>query len=454
MTFVESETNPLPRAEGRGATDDPVVALRCAASGVELALPLGARRWILGSRGGADLELADPYVSGLHCVLERTGARAPLTVRDRGSRNGTFIDGIPVEHAPLRPGALLTVGRTVLVAVTARSRGRRTAYEQLRGADPALVAARDQAVRVAQTDCSVLIVGETGTGKELLARLIHERSRRQAQPMVAVNCGAIPHELIGSELFGHERGAFTGAATERDGFFVEADGGTLLLDELGELPRELQPHLLRALETRRIRRLGGASERAVDVRVVAATNQLDGLGTEASPLRLDLYHRVATVVLTLPPLRERKGDLPELVAELMAAHAPQFGTKVVGDAAWDTLYGYAAGGNVRELAHAVARAMAFGGAVLGPDDFLPPGQRLAATRRAARARPRRRRRAGRTRGLPPAPRRARPAAVRAPGARRHGRRAPALSVDPRRRGVSRHAEVDLRRQGPGLGHPA
>ncbi len=217
----------------------------------------------------------------------------------------------------------------------------------------------------------MLIVGETGTGKDLLARTIHEASRRASHAFVAVNCGAIPRELIGSELFGHDKGAFTGAHADRDGYFVEADGGTLFLDEIGELPLELQPNLLRALETRRVRRVGGSLERSVNVRIVAATNRVEGLGTEASRLRLDLDHRVATVVLALPPLRERMGDLPDLVASILDELSPEHGMRTLTEEAWLALGHYAWPGNVRELRHAVARAVALGEHELVARDFFP-----------------------------------------------------------------------------------
>jgi transcriptional regulator with GAF, ATPase, and Fis domain len=216
----------------------------------------------------------------------------------------------------------------------------------------------------------VLLVGETGTGKELFARAIHEASSRALGPCVAVNCGAIPAELAGSELFGHEKGAFTGALLERDGVFVQADGGTLFLDELGELPRLQQPHLLRALETRKVRRIGGQCERAVDLRLVSATNrpELDG---SASPLRPDLYHRVATVVIELPPLRARAGDIPRLVDSFLAELEPEFGARTLDPQALAALAGHLWPGNVRELRHAIHRAVALSGHQLRLEDLLP-----------------------------------------------------------------------------------
>ena len=369
----------------RARLREPVVALRLIATGRELPLDANVRRWVLGKAPTCDLVIDDPFVSGLHCTFERRAPDGPVIARDRSSRNGTFVNGVPIEAAALRPGSLVVVGRTAMVAVAASQRGKKSPFELLRGRDPAFVRAVADARRAAQTDCSILIVGETGTGKDLLARLIHETSPRATGRYVAVNCGAIPRELIGSELFGHEKGAFTGAVTDRDGYFVEACGGTLFLDELGELPVELQPHLLRVLENRLVRRVGGVVERPIDVRIVAATNQLEGLGTPESRLRLDLFHRVATVVVVLPPLRERRGDIRELVLGMMADLAPQFGDKQVTGAAWQMLDGYDWPGNVRELSHAVARAMALGGDLLGPRDFLPDLPILRAPKRTLRA---------------------------------------------------------------------
>jgi DNA-binding NtrC family response regulator len=366
MTFDESQTQ---EALAHGRRRGIVTGLR-ARNGTEYPLALHPRRWVVGSGPNCDVVIDDPYVSATHCVLERR-AGGSMHVRDRKSRNGTLIDGNLVEAAELQVGARLAVGRTMLVALAAPDASESGALSALRGRDPAFRATVEQAVKAAQTDCNVLIIGETGTGKDLLARVIHESSKRSTEAFVAVNCGGIPRELIGSELFGHEKGAFTGAHAERDGYFVEAHGGTLFLDEIGELPLELQPHLLRVLESRRVRRIGGPNERCVDVRIVAATNRLENLGTEASKLRLDLYHRLATVVLVLPPLRERMGDLAELVQGMLAELASEHGEKTVSDAAWKALAGNRWPGNVRELRHSVVRAVALGGDELEPEHFFP-----------------------------------------------------------------------------------
>ncbi len=213
----------------------------------------------------------------------------------------------------------------------------------------------------------------------MAASAIHELSGRAGATFIRVNCAAIPRDLVESELFGHEKGSFTGATAERDGVFVQADGGTLFLDELGELPMAQQPHLLRALETRRIKRVGGARERAVDIRLVAATNrlELDGAG---SPLRADVFHRVATIVIELPPLRARRADIPILVDSFLAELAPEFGTRVVPGHVLAALAEHDWPGNVRELRHAVHRATALSGQELRIEDLLPRRSSFAALR--------------------------------------------------------------------------
>ncbi|HEY3802724.1 MAG TPA: sigma 54-interacting transcriptional regulator [Kofleriaceae bacterium] len=347
-----------------------VVALKRTASAEVFELGDSMRRWVVGSNPSNDLAFEDPYLSNVHCVLERRPNGA-LIVRDANSRNGTFIDGNPIESGELRIGAFLTVGRTTLVAIAAAAGEPRHAIELLRGQDPSLRTTVEQAMTAARTDCSVLVLGETGTGKDLLARVIHETSRRAHGPFVAVNCGSIARELVASELFGHERGAFTGATDTRDGWFVEAHGGTLFLDEIGELPLELQPHLLRVLETRRVRRVGGTADRPIDVRIIAATHRTAGLGTEGSRLRPDLYHRLATVVLSLTPLRERMSDLGELVEGVLDDLSPEHGRKTVSVDGWRALASYNWPGNIRELYKAVQRAVTLGGTELGPGDFFP-----------------------------------------------------------------------------------
>ncbi|HUS68024.1 MAG TPA: sigma 54-interacting transcriptional regulator [Kofleriaceae bacterium] len=360
---------------------DAVVALRVHGSGAEHELALDDGRVLIGSAPGCDVVVDDPYVSAEHCLLERRNGER-LVVRDQRSKNGTYINGNRVEVAELAVGAILTLGHTGLLALGRRSRHRPPAAAALLGQNDLFLAAVDRAVRAAATSCNVLIVGETGTGKELVARVIHEGSPRALGPFVAVNCGAIAAELVESELFGHEKGAFTGAEVDRDGVFVQADGGTLFLDELGELPRAQQPAFLRALETRTVRRVGGRRERNFDIRLVAATNRLD-LDVASSPLRADLYHRVATLVIELPPLRERLDDVPLLVAAFLSELEPEFGRRTIDEATLRALAQHAWPGNVRELRHAVHRAAALSLAQLRIEDLLPRPSLLPAAPPAA-----------------------------------------------------------------------
>jgi transcriptional regulator with GAF, ATPase, and Fis domain len=374
MEFDERETISAPvEAAQAAALAEAVVAVRIHATQREIDLPADRRRVTVGAGTRCDVIIDDDvYVSTVHCTLERRDDGRTV-VRDRRSKNGTFLNGNRVEAAEVGPGALLGLGRTRLVLLGDRGRGRLTAYEQLIGNDAGFRAAVDTTMRAASSDVSVLIIGETGTGKELVARAVHEASPRSARPFVAINCGAIPRELIGSELFGHEKGAFTGAANAREGAFMRADGGTLFLDELGELPGEQQPHLLRVLETRMVRRIGSDDDRPVDVRLVTATNRLESPGSESARVRLDLYHRVATVVVSLPPLRERAGDVPLLVRWLLRQLGGERHGRTVSRATMAALSDYSWPGNVRELRHAVQRAMALCDAELTVDHLLPPG---------------------------------------------------------------------------------
>jgi DNA-binding NtrC family response regulator len=211
--------------------------------------------------------------------------------------------------------------------------------------------------RLARTDVTLTLIGETGTGKDVTAHAVHDASARASAPFVVFDCGAVPANLVESELFGHERGAFTGAHAEHEGAFERARGGTLFLDEIGELPLDLQPRLLRALDSHAVRRVGGTRDRRVDVRIVAATNRDLGALVEAKQFRQDLYFRLAAAVVNLPPLRERLDDLqllvPQLLADLGRPHVH------VPEATYEALRAHRWPGNVRELKNVLAYALAF-----------------------------------------------------------------------------------------------
>jgi DNA-binding NtrC family response regulator len=225
--------------------------------------------------------------------------------------------------------------------------------------------------RVAPTDSAVLILGESGTGKELVARAIHERSVRAARAFVPIHCGALPREVFESELFGHEKGAFTGAVGMKPGLLELADGGTLLLDEIGEMEPDSQVKLLRAIETGTFFRVGGTRPRRVDVRLVAATNRDLAEAMRAGEFRQDLYYRINTITIPLPPLRERREDIALLARHFVETNAT-YGVKRLGAAALGVLEAYVWPGNVRELLHAIERAVILSkGDEIRPED-LPP----------------------------------------------------------------------------------
>jgi transcriptional regulator with GAF, ATPase, and Fis domain len=237
-----------------------------------------------------------------------------------------------------------------------RGEEKRDALGGIVGEDPALRAALARAVLVAPTTTPVLVTGDSGTGKELVARVLHELGPNPGGPLVAVNCGALPRELAESELFGHERGAFTGAAGRRAGWFDDASGGTLVLDEIGELPLDLQPKLLRVLESGRLRRVGGSGEVAARVRVVAMTlRDLEG-EVQRRSFRADLYYRLAGICLRLPPLRERRGDIALLAAQFLREMEAEVGPRRLEAAALAALAAADWPGNVRELRNVIRRA--------------------------------------------------------------------------------------------------
>lgn len=263
------------------------------------------------------LELSDPLVSASHCEL-RPSARG-VHLRDLDSTNGTRIGGVLVREAFLEERAVLRLGDTELRfepdAQPQLLGGQAESFGPLVGSSPAMRRLYDVLEAVAPTELSVLVTAETGSGKELVAQALHASSLRRKGPFVVVDCGALPSTLAESILFGHEKGSFTGALQRRPGAFREAHGGTIFLDELGELPEEVQPKLLRVAAERSVKRVGATEYEPVDVRIIAATRRDLRREMNARRFREDLYFRLAQVRLELPPLRERLGDIPLLVAQ-------------------------------------------------------------------------------------------------------------------------------------------
>jgi two-component system response regulator PilR (NtrC family) len=255
-----------------------------------------------------------------------------------------------------------------------KSQLRKLGRRNLVGTSACMQRVYELVARVADTKTNVLISGESGTGKELVARAIHESSERRDRPFVAVNCAAIPENLLESELFGHVKGSFTGAVQNKAGLFEVADGGTLFLDEVGELPAALQVKLLRAIQEKKIRRVGGTSDRAVDLRILSATNRRLEDEVAAGRFRDDLYYRLNVIQIGLPSLRERMEDLPLLVHHFVERFARELGKPVRGfsDGAMERLAGYRFPGNVRELENVVERAVALSRGEWIEADALPP----------------------------------------------------------------------------------
>ena len=249
-----------------------------------------------------------------------------------------------------------------------------THYGELTGQSEQMRSVYQLIEAVAPSTASVIILGESGTGKELVARALHNKSDREKGPFFALNCAALPKDILENELFGHEKGAFTGSTNEKQGAFELAHGGTIFLDEVAEMPTDIQVKLLRALESRQVRRLGGKREISVDIRVVAATNKDLEKALADGELRDDLYYRLAVVPIYLPPLRERVGDIKLLANEFLVRYSRQNNKKVTSfdDAAWEWILSYNWPGNVRELKNAVERAVIMSrSATIGAADIVP-----------------------------------------------------------------------------------
>jgi two-component system, NtrC family, response regulator GlrR len=341
----------------------------------------GAEELAVGLSDANDFVLTDPTVSRHHISIAST-ANGHL-VRDLGSKNGTAINGVSVESAYLAPSAIITIGNTKLkfepvggedtpVLSTENRWGRAL------GASAAMRRIFAMLPKLAASDATILIEGETGTGKTLLANAIHEASPRATKPFIVVDCGAIPPNLIESELFGHEKGSFTGAIAARTGAFEAASGGTVFLDEIGELPLDMQPKLLRSLEDHVVKRIGGNRDIKLDIRILAATNRDLRSEINRGRFRSDLYYRLNTFKLRVPPLRERRDDIPLLVADFysqLAAAGDAPPAELIADFArhqWP--------GNVRELRAAVERTVLLGDPSVWrelADDYAPATESTA-----------------------------------------------------------------------------
>jgi transcriptional regulator with GAF, ATPase, and Fis domain len=308
-----------------------------------------------------DLVLADETVSRVHFEIVRD-AKGYL-VRDMRSTNGTFLDSAEVKEAYLRAGSVIKAGEVELKFTPFEERieilpSEKEALGDMVGKSAAMREIFGLVEKIAPTDATVLIEGETGTGKDMIARTLHQLSPRADKPFIVVDCGAVAGTLIESELFGHEKGAFTGASAARQGAFELAAGGTIFLDELGELSLDLQPKLLRVLEQRELRRVGGTKTIKVDLRVIAATRKDLRSEVEKGKFREDLYFRLNVVPITAPALRERREDIPLLIDSMLKKLAPN-GANLT-DTTRAALMAHDWPGNVRELRNVIERALALG----------------------------------------------------------------------------------------------
>ncbi len=328
-------------------------------------------RCSIGSLARNDVVVDDPTVSRFHCEIFIEGGSA--RVRDLESRNGTMVDGVLVRDAYLRAGSVLQLGRVSLrfrpvERSTPLPISPRTELSGLVGTSLAMRACFSVLERAAASDVVLLLDGETGTGKSRAARAVHQLGARAGSPFLTIDCGAIPASLFESELFGHRKGSFTGAIEDRMGVFEAAHGGTVFLDEISELPIEMQPKLLKALEEREVRRLGTNAYRPIDVRIIAASNRDLRAEVNAGRFRADLFYRLAVVRVTIPPLRQRPEDIEPIASRLLDS----LGASAEASAPLRTpaflarLRASSWPGNVRELRNHLERCLVF-------SDALHPG---------------------------------------------------------------------------------
>ncbi|MCB9667806.1 MAG: sigma 54-dependent Fis family transcriptional regulator [Myxococcales bacterium] len=345
-----------------------------------------APRLTIGSGANNTLVLTDAAVSRHHCEIAVRDERYLL--RDLGSTNGTRLGDTPVLEAYLSPGSRIRIGYTEIL-FEPRKKWERVSepdednFGSLYGTSHKMRSIFGLLAKVAPTDLSVVISGETGTGKELAARAVHDKSTRAKGPFVVVDCGAMSANLVESELFGHEKGAFTGAERARVGAFEFANNGTIFLDEIGELPLDLQPKLLRVLERREIKRLGASKPVEVNVRVITATHRDLGAMIRAGRFREDIYYRLAEVMVEMPALRDRREDIPLLVKQLLRENTEKWGDiRDIDEEALRYLVERPWPGNVRELRNVIRRAatLASGSMLRRTDLSAPPGARSSTVR--------------------------------------------------------------------------
>lgn len=326
----------------------------------------------IGKNNSNDVILQDEYVSNFHFKIEfRDGG---FFIKDLKSTNGTFVNGMKIMEAYVIDKSVIEIGKIQFQFQISHEKKKLVIPDQnhfhgMISKDERMIKLFELISSLEKISSPVLIQGETGTGKELVARAIHDNSSRKSKRFVAVNCGAIPKELIESEIFGHEKGAFTGAASQREGLFEQAHEGTLFLDEIGELPLELQPKLLRVLETGEIRRVGSSKNIHVNVRLVTATHRNLHQEVQNGLFREDLFYRIYVLPIILPALRERKKDIPYLIEHFLTKEK-----KRIHPLALQKLEVHPWPGNIRELKNVVDRALTFG---LHTSDILPEHVRFA-----------------------------------------------------------------------------
>jgi two-component system response regulator HydG len=389
-TELDSRTEVQPREAASTSRRQPA-QLRIKQGSNETVYKLGGDSFTVGKDAACDFVVQDPFISSRH--LKVTREEESFHVMDTNSTNGTWMGPVRIFEVQVRLPATLRLGETELVLEPVTAARKELSFHGLIGADPAMRQLTELIERVAPSSAAVTILGESGTGKELVAHALHACSQRADKSFIPVNCAAISKELIESELFGHEKGAFTGAINGRKGAFEEADAGTLFLDEIGELPLDLQAKLLRALESGEIKRVGAGRPIHVDVRVVAATNRELMAAVREGRFREDLYYRLCVVPLHLPPLRSRRGDILGLAEHFLRLYSPRGQTIRLSAASVERLQQHVWPGNIRELRNVVHRALLLRkGAHIEPSDIsfdqevnretgvsvpdLPPGMTL------------------------------------------------------------------------------